>query len=46
MLDKNSNKILIKIKRDKNKTNIKKTKILLLLNLVLIEYKMQKFDNC
>jgi hypothetical protein len=41
-LNKNSDKILIKIKKDKNETNAKKAKTLLLLNLALIEYKTQR----
>ncbi len=41
-LNKNSDKILTKIKKDKNETNAKKAKTLLLLNLALIEYKTQR----
>ncbi len=41
-LDKNSKKIILKIKRDKNTINIKNIKILLFINSILAKYKIQK----
>jgi len=42
MLNKNSKKIILKIKRDKNAINTKNIKMFLFINLTLTKYKIQK----
>ncbi len=42
MLNKNSEKIMLKIKRNKNTINAKNIKTLSFINLILIKYKMRK----
>ena len=41
-LENNNNKILIEIRKDKNRINTKKAEILLSINLALTKYKMQR----